>query len=230
MNLEEPLVSRIRTLLSDWLLRVEPSLTVTIDGPSTRLSWNKAPVWGLRPDFYYCQTVARLSILGALCEERTGLSFTIVAGPRQCSHSRVRVLWDLRSYFTDSDSRLSISSPSTTRRATVEVFDPTSTREWLLRINYLFMTLCGLQTEHTFERFVYSTLVSCHSNVCLPNHCPTTVCSRWNENVLSKAPPSRWSYSGLQDNICLEREKATETEDNCVTKSSIVYALSLMSS
>jgi hypothetical protein len=26
------------------------------------LSWNKAPIWGLRPDFYYCQTVAGLLI------------------------------------------------------------------------------------------------------------------------------------------------------------------------
>jgi hypothetical protein len=31
---------------------------VTTDGQSASLSWNKAPIWGLRPDFYYCQTVA----------------------------------------------------------------------------------------------------------------------------------------------------------------------------
>jgi hypothetical protein len=31
---------------------------VTTDGQSASLSWNKAPVWGLRPDFCYCQTVA----------------------------------------------------------------------------------------------------------------------------------------------------------------------------
>jgi hypothetical protein len=35
-----------------------------------------------------------------------GLSFTIAAGPRQRSHSRVRVPWDSRPYFTVSDSRL----------------------------------------------------------------------------------------------------------------------------
>jgi hypothetical protein len=28
--------------------------------------WNKAPIWSLRPDFYYCQTVAGLLIWGAL--------------------------------------------------------------------------------------------------------------------------------------------------------------------
>jgi hypothetical protein len=27
---------------------------VTTDGQSASLSWNKAPIWGLRPDFYYC--------------------------------------------------------------------------------------------------------------------------------------------------------------------------------
>jgi hypothetical protein len=31
---------------------------VTTDGLSASLSWNKAPIWGLRPDLYYCQTLA----------------------------------------------------------------------------------------------------------------------------------------------------------------------------
>jgi hypothetical protein len=68
---------------------------------------------------------------GVLSDERKGLLFTRAAGPRQCSHSRVRVRipWDLRSYFTVSDSRLPFSSPPTTGRTTVEVFDPASTRE-----------------------------------------------------------------------------------------------------
>jgi hypothetical protein len=35
-----------------------------------------------------------------------GLSFTIAAGPRQRIHSRVRLPWDSRPYFTFSDSRL----------------------------------------------------------------------------------------------------------------------------
>jgi hypothetical protein len=38
---------------------------VTTDGQSASLSWNKAPIWGLRPDLYYCQTVAGL-LCGAL--------------------------------------------------------------------------------------------------------------------------------------------------------------------
>jgi hypothetical protein len=37
---------------------------------------------------------------GALSDERTGLSLTISAGSCQRSHSRVRVPWDSRPYFT----------------------------------------------------------------------------------------------------------------------------------
>jgi hypothetical protein len=39
----------------------------------------KAPVWGLRPDFYYRQTVACSLIWDALSDERAGLLFTIAA-------------------------------------------------------------------------------------------------------------------------------------------------------
>jgi hypothetical protein len=56
---------------------------------------DKAPIWGLRPYFYYCQTVSGLLIWGALSDKRKGLSFTIAAGPRQRSHFWVPVPWDL---------------------------------------------------------------------------------------------------------------------------------------
>jgi hypothetical protein len=96
--------------------------------PTVSQSWNKAPIWGLRPNFYYHRTVAGLLMWGALSDERTGLSFTIAAGPCQRSHSLVRAPLDSRPYFTVSGLRLPISSPPTTRRVTVEVFDPASTR------------------------------------------------------------------------------------------------------
>jgi hypothetical protein len=64
---------------------------VTTDGQSASLSWNKAPIWGSRPDFHYCQTLAGLLMWDALSDERTGLSFTIAVGPGQRSHFRVRV-------------------------------------------------------------------------------------------------------------------------------------------
>jgi hypothetical protein len=67
---------------------------ITTDGQSASLSWNKAPILGLRPVFYHCQTVAGLYMWGVLSDERTGLSFTIAADPRQRSHSWVQVPLD----------------------------------------------------------------------------------------------------------------------------------------
>jgi hypothetical protein len=63
---------------------------------------------------------------GALSDERKGLSFVYAVGPCQSNLSRVRVPWDSRQYFTLSDLRLPFSSPPTTRRLTVEIFDPAS--------------------------------------------------------------------------------------------------------
>jgi hypothetical protein len=118
--------SILQFYLPSDLVLAESETYITTDGQSASLSWNKAPIWGLRPDFCYCQTVAGLMTWGALSEKRTGLSFTIVSCPRQRSHFWVRVPWDSLPYFTVSDSRLPFSSPPTTRRATVEVFDPAS--------------------------------------------------------------------------------------------------------
>jgi hypothetical protein len=89
---------------------------VKTDGQSANLYWNKAPIWGLRPDFYYCQTVASLLLWSALSDKRTGLSLTTAAGPRQRRHCRVRVSWDSRPYFTVSDSRYSNPPPDGIRK------------------------------------------------------------------------------------------------------------------
>jgi hypothetical protein len=56
------------------------------------------------------------------------LSFVHAAGPCQRSLSRARVPWYSQPYFTVSDLRLPFSSPPTTRRVTLEVFDLASTR------------------------------------------------------------------------------------------------------
>jgi hypothetical protein len=70
---------------------LQSQIYVTTDDQSASLSWNKAPMWRLRPDLYYCHTFTGLLMWGALSDERTGLPFTIAAGSSQCSHSRVRV-------------------------------------------------------------------------------------------------------------------------------------------
>jgi hypothetical protein len=63
------------------LTNSESESYVTTDGQSASLSWNKAPIWGLWPDFYYCQTVAGLLMRGAHSDERTHLDFTIFPVP-----------------------------------------------------------------------------------------------------------------------------------------------------
>jgi hypothetical protein len=62
------------------------SLILRPTDQSASLSWNKAPIWDLRPDFYYCQTVAGLLMWRPLSDEGTRLSFTIAPGPRQRSY------------------------------------------------------------------------------------------------------------------------------------------------
>jgi hypothetical protein len=89
------------------------------------------PICRKRPGFCYCQTVAGLMTWGAFSDERTGLSFIHAAGSCQRSHSQVWVPSNSRPYFTVSFFRLPFSSPPTTRRVTVEVFDPASTRVML---------------------------------------------------------------------------------------------------
>jgi hypothetical protein len=57
--------------ISDWslLLRMSLESYVTTDGQSATLSWNKAPIWGLRPDFYYCQSCVFVDV--GRTDERT---------------------------------------------------------------------------------------------------------------------------------------------------------------
>jgi hypothetical protein len=123
---EHILLSQIRDFPFRCLLQLvfDPSFTrdtlcescrvesyVTTDGQSASLSWNETSIWGLRPDFYYCQTVASLLMWGDLFDERrTSLSFTIAAGAchRHIFLSQTRDFPHL---------------------ATLEVIDPASTRD-----------------------------------------------------------------------------------------------------
>jgi hypothetical protein len=135
------------------LWNVNSQSYVTTYSQLASLSWCQAPIWGPGPVFYYSQTIADLLIWGTISDENTGVSFTIVVGPCQCSHSRVWVLRDSWPYFTVSDSGIPptwrarslylyppgtgwpscsprqwvpILSPPETCRAMVEVFEPAS--------------------------------------------------------------------------------------------------------
>jgi hypothetical protein len=69
-------LSSLHRLTINWLSQNQNQNYVTTDGQSASLSWCQAPIWDLRPDFF-CLTVAGLLTWGALCDERTGLSFTM---------------------------------------------------------------------------------------------------------------------------------------------------------
>jgi hypothetical protein len=49
--------NRMQTMDWCWRYLSQSQSYVTTDGQSASLSWNEAPVYGLRPDLYYCQTV-----------------------------------------------------------------------------------------------------------------------------------------------------------------------------
>jgi hypothetical protein len=102
MSYEKSLTSH--SLVSDWpLLLLELSLSLMLRPTVSRpVRLGVKPHLGPKNKFYYCQTVAGLFI----SDERTGLSFTIAAGPRQRSHCRIRVLRNSWPHFTVSDSRL----------------------------------------------------------------------------------------------------------------------------
>jgi hypothetical protein len=147
----------------------ESQICTRTDGQSASLSWNKAPTWGLRPDFYYCRTVEGLLTWGTLSDERTCLSFTIAAGPRQRSHSRVLVPWESWPYCTVSNSRLPFTSSPTNRRATVEVFDPASTREayshkWT-ELLYNFGWTEYVTMSYSSSLILFFVFIRCHGNV-----------------------------------------------------------------
>jgi hypothetical protein len=90
---------------------------------------------GVEPQTFIAVWQLGSCFVGALSDERTGLSFVYAAGRCQRSISRVRVAWNSRPYFTVSDLRLPFSSPPTTRKVTVEVFDPASTRKVKVKVS-----------------------------------------------------------------------------------------------
>jgi hypothetical protein len=78
-------------VINPLMTESESESYVTTDGQSASMSWNKAPIWVLRPDIYYFLTITVLLLWSALSDEMTGLSFVHTTGPRQRSASWVRV-------------------------------------------------------------------------------------------------------------------------------------------
>jgi hypothetical protein len=101
------------------------------------------PIWSSWPNIYYWfDSYGLVFLWGAPSDERTGLSSLYAAGPCQRSHSQVRVPWYSRPYFTVSDLRLFFSSPPTTHRVTMEVFDSTGNAVPRQSLHYCWCIRC----------------------------------------------------------------------------------------
>jgi hypothetical protein len=122
---------------------------------SASLSWCQAPIWGLRPELYYCQTVAGLLVWGALWRENGSPVYNCCwSSPAQsflgpnpaglvtifyCLRFETPPTWKARSSYLYRPGTgwssytprhwVPVLTPPTTRRATVEVFEAASTRE-----------------------------------------------------------------------------------------------------
>jgi hypothetical protein len=104
----------------------------------------------------------RLVDMGRSIWREDGSVVYICCWPRQRSHFWVLVPWDSLPYFTLSDSRLPFSSPPTTRRATVEVVDPASTRD-LIWYAFPVVWLWVGPTENISLHLVSKETSVCHS-------------------------------------------------------------------
>jgi hypothetical protein len=90
-------------------VKVRVTLRLAVYRQSIRLGAKPLVTHG--QNFFLNWTPTVIILINILSSERMGLSFKISDAPRQRIHSRVRVLWDSRPYFTVSDWRLpSISS------------------------------------------------------------------------------------------------------------------------
>jgi hypothetical protein len=106
-------------------------------------------------------------------DESVFCTYVYAAGPRQRSLSRVRDPWHAWSYFIVSDSKLPFSSPPTTRKVTVEVFYPASTKVFVCE-NLNWFSLYKYDTDHrentassssSIVSCVSVVWVGCHGNV-----------------------------------------------------------------
>jgi hypothetical protein len=182
-----------------WLKSVQSQSYVTTDGQSASLSWNKTPVWGLLPDFYYCQTVAGLLMWALTLTRVRVLSVAIAPGLPQRSHFRIQVPWDSWPYFTVSDSRLPFSS-STTRSVNVEVFDPVSTREVCTKPSpILFYHSRRSGYEAPPWRILYFVYAA---TVCLSTRCHGNTCSSTATNMPSRALSWKCMYNNSMLTRC----------------------------
>jgi hypothetical protein len=154
------IVSHTNLPLSDlFLIRLSVILRRTVSQPVCLGIKHPSGAYDL--NFFTVRQLLVCWCWGALSDDRTGLSFTIAPHPRQRSHFRVQLPLDLWPYFTVSDSRLPFSSSPTTRRVTVEVFDPASTQDLSNSSGKLFSFYSFGRTLNQTERISVVTGILC---------------------------------------------------------------------
>jgi hypothetical protein len=145
----------------DWL---QSQSYVMPRGERASLSWRQAPS-GPKIRLLLL-SVAGLLMWDVLSDERTGLSFTIAAGPRQSSHLR-----DTWPYFTLSDLRLTQpEGPGTCTYIAQEQGGPVITLcTWFpfvtLVLFYSFGTDCTVNTDSCCSSTVAGVFVTPYSSV-----------------------------------------------------------------
>jgi hypothetical protein len=143
-------MSRVRfPVLPDFVtILVKVTLRLTV---SQSISLAVEPHLGLMTKYLLLFDSHGLVFVGLRLWRKDCSVFCMCCWPSQCL-SRVRVPWDSWPYFTVSDLRLPFSSPPTTRRITVEVFEPASTR-----VDYSSKSKLLYDWRFTANQFVFSS-------------------------------------------------------------------------
>jgi hypothetical protein len=215
MNREGSLVSRILYLL--LLGRIESYITT--DGPSASLSWNEAPIWGLRPDFITVRQLlvcwdGELSLTrGRVCRLQLllVLASAVILGSESLGTRDHILLSHIRDF---AFRRLLLLAGLRWRYSTPPPHGGSTQYDWIsdwtnfMRTEYRSpnrtapLSVCFIPCHENVcqspgNALIYASVFFA-AETCLPNRCPAMFYSALPRNVLSEAPPSRWSYSGFQ--------------------------------
>jgi hypothetical protein len=118
--------------------------------------------YGLTTRSLLLYDICRLVEVGRSLWRQDGSVVYNCCWPSPAQSFRVRVPWDTWPYITVSESSRSFSSPPTTRKATVKVFDPAST------------PLHGPSRKHSVQEYLcYCIRIRCRRNV-LTSRCLET--------------------------------------------------------
>jgi hypothetical protein len=134
---------KYNTREQSWIRRESLSLSF-IFGPTV-----SRPVRGLRPDLYYLCDSCGLVLVGRPLWREVGSVFCMCCWPLPAQYFSGPSPLGLETIFYCLRFETSFSSPPTTRRVTVEVFDSTSIRVIPSNLSYNRSSLYRFLTDHT---------------------------------------------------------------------------------